>query len=58
MRDKTYKDALGVFKLKARRRPETGDTLGEWIIVDQTPIFFQPQEDLIEKTYRPPADHR
>ncbi|MCW4049808.1 MAG: hypothetical protein NWE89_08740 [Candidatus Bathyarchaeota archaeon] len=55
MEDKNFEDALGEFTLKESGRPETGDVLGVWIIVDQTPIFFHPQESRIEKLYRDPV---
>jgi len=45
-------DALGEFTLREKGQPETGDTLGEWILVDQTPVLFQPQESLVEKLYQ------
>jgi len=44
---------LGEFTLKERGHVETGSTLGEWILVDHIPIFFQPRYRLVEKLYRP-----
>jgi len=54
MGDKTFEDALGEFTLKEQGRPETGSLIGVWIEIGGRRAFFQPQEILVEKLYRPP----
>lgn len=51
MGDTLFEDALGLFTLKEKDHIETGSAIGEWILVDHTPIFFQPRDRLVEKSY-------
>ena len=48
-------DLLGEFTLRERKRMETGSPLGEWILVDHLPVFFQSRDGLVEKIYRSQA---
>ena len=52
MGDKTFRDALGEFTLRERRHAETGDLIEVWIEIDGGRALFQPQDWLVEKSYR------
>ena len=37
----------GLFTFREKGRIETGAVIGEWAIIDQTPVFFQPRDWLV-----------
>lgn len=41
----------GLFTFREKGRIETGAAIGEWTIIDQTPVFFQPRGWLVGKSY-------